>query len=59
MGTKCLGETFVRAFVGAMDRLFGLFVGSLVRPLVRSFDGSFVRASKELYKKTSSGVSAA
>ena len=62
MRTKWLGETFVRAFVGAMDRLFGLFVrwfvGSFVRPLVRSFDGSFVRASKELYKKTSSGVSA-
>ena len=63
VGTKWLGETFVRAFVGAMDRLFGLFVrwfvGSFVCPLVRSFDGSFVRASKELYKKTSSGVSAA
>ena len=39
-----------------------LFVGSIVRsfvrPLVRSFGPSFVRASKELYKKTSSGVSA-
>ena len=39
MRTKCLGETFVRAFVGAMDRLFGLFV----RWFVRSSFGSFVR----------------
>ena len=41
------------------DGSFVRFVRPLVRPLARSFDGSFVRASKELYKKTSSGVSAA
>ena len=54
VGTKWLGETFVRAFVGAMVRLFGSFV----RWFVRWFGRPFVRASKELYKKTSSGVSA-
>ena len=58
VGTKWLGETFVRAFVGAMVRLFGSLVRSFVRSSVGSFVRSFVRASKELYKKISSGVSA-
>ena len=50
---------FVRSLVRWIVCSVCSSVGSFVRPLVRSFDGSFVRASKELYKKTSSGVSAA
>ena len=46
MRTKCLGETFVRAFVGAMDRLFGSFV----RWFVRSSFGSFARRKNYIRK---------
>ena len=49
----------VRWCDGSFVRFVRSFVLWFVRPLVRSFDGSFVHASKELHKKTSSGVSAA
>ena len=47
MGTKRLGETFVRAFVGAMDRLFALFVRWFVRSSIGSFVRWFVRSRVE------------
>ena len=50
VGAKWFGETFGRWFDGSFVRFIGSFVCW--------FGRSFVRASKKLYKKISSGVSA-